>query len=209
MNIAQTLDQAADSLERVNWKQVTKELIELWDLIWKILILSIIFTHLAGKSLGNWVHSTNDRLAANWVRLIVPQTSVETEQAQIIVEEVSTTNLPVVEVELKLPPPLVIEDPWEGTIEVELMLPLALETMALPFTMPLMLTAVQAPVALLAADQDSTSQEQPPPPARRRRRSSAPRSLEETVNEEVEPPTTRRPRGPKAHRKRVRRTLAA
>lgn len=54
----------------------------------------------------------------------------------------------------------------------------------------------------------STLQEQPPP-VRRRRRSSAPRSLEETVNEEVEPPTTRRPRGPKAHRKRVRRTLAA
>lgn len=171
MNISQTLDQAADNLDQINWKEVFSELSKIWNLLWKILVISAILIYISGKALGNWVHRTNDFLSHHWVRLIVPPTYIE-RQAPIIVE-----------VELVLPPPLVIEDPWEGPIEVELMLPLALEFLAILFTTPPMLVAVQAPVALLAAGQDSTLQEQPPTP--------------------------RRPRGPKAHRKRVRRTLEA
>ena len=47
--------------------------------------------------------------------------------------------------------------------------------------------------------------DQPPPPARRRRSSSAPRSLKETVTEEVElTPPSRKPRGRRAHAQRNR-----
>ena len=174
-------------LSQINWEEVGL-------IVFHGLLTFAVGIYVAGETLGNWVHRTNDFLAHHWVRLIVPPTSVETEQAQIIVE-----------VELNLPPPLVIEDPWASPIKVELMLPLALEPLAIMFTAPLILAATQAPVALLAESQEVT---QPPAPTKRRR-SSAPRSPGKTVNEEVEPPTTRRPRGPKAHRKRVRRTLVA
>jgi hypothetical protein len=171
MNLAKTIDQTTDHLDNVDWNTVAKELIELWTIIFKGIIVLTVGIYIAGETLGNLVHRTNDFLSHHWVRLIVPPTYIE-RQAPIIVE-----------VELVLPPPLVIEDPWEGPIEVELMLPLALEPLAILFTTPPMLVAVQAPVALLAAGQDSTLQEQPA--------------------------TNRRPRGHKAHRKRVRRTLAA
>lgn len=206
MFISNILDQAADRLDNVDWKQLTKKAIKAWDFTFKIIVITMILTYLAGESLGTWVHQTNDWLAHQWVRLIVPPTSVETEQAQIIVEEVSPPTMPAVEVELNLPPPLVIEDPWASPIKVELMLPLALEPLAIMFTMPLLLTAVQAPVALLVAGQEVT---QPPAPTKRRR-GSAPRSQGNTVTKEVDPALpSRKPRGHKDHSKRVRRTLAA
>lgn len=194
MFISQKLNQAADSLEQVNWKQVTKDIIKTWDLFFNGLVILMVLIYLAGKTLGNLVHRTNDFLATNWVRMLglspipvmkeeeneeadevplptVPSTPTELEQAPtpVITEEVSPLTTPAVEVELKLPPPLFIEDPWEGTIEVELILPLVLETMAIPFTMPLLLTAAQAPVALLVAGQEVV--QQPPPVATNRRHS--------------------------------------
>lgn len=195
MFISNILDQAADRLDNVDWKQLTKKAIKAWDLLFKILVILMIVTYLACKLGVKLVYRLNDWLAHQWVRLIVPPTSVETEQAQIIVE-----------VELNLPPPLVIEDPWASPIKVELMLPLALEPLAIMFTAPLILAATQAPVALLAESQEVT---QPPAPTKRRR-GSAPRSQGNTVTKEVDPALpSRKPRGPKAHSKRVRRTLAA
>lgn len=151
MNISQVLDATADRLETINWKKVTKDVIKIWDILWKFIVITMILTYVAGEALGTWIHQTNDILAANWVRLIVPSNSVETEQAPIV-EQVSITP-PAVEVELMLPPaPLVVEDPWDDP-EVELKLPLALEPMAILFTAPLALTTAKAPVALLAAGQ--------------------------------------------------------
>ena len=185
MNISQKLDQAADSLDQINWEKVFAELIELRTMLFKGVIVLIVITYVAGETLGTWVHRTNDWLAHQWVRLIVPQTPVETEKAQIIVEEVSAPTTPAIMVE----PPL----------------PTAVETMAILFTTPLMLAAAQAPVALLAESQEVTQ----PPASTKRRRGSAPRSQEVTVTEHEEVQVTKKPSGRKAHDRRVRRTLAA
>lgn len=192
MNICKNLDQAADSLERVNWKQVTKELIELWTIIFKGIIVLTVIIYVAGETLGLWVHRTNDILATNWVRMLglspipvmeeeeneeedevplptVPSTPTELEQAPtpVITEEVSPLTTPAVKVEPPLPP-------------------VSTEVVEIP-----------------------EPQEQPPPARRRHSRNSASNSLKEIVNKEAEPATNSRPRGPKAHRRRVRRTLAA
>jgi hypothetical protein len=85
-------------LSLIDWEEVSK-------IVFHGLIALMVGIWVAGETLGHWVHRLNDWLAHHWVQLIVPQTSVETEQALIIVEEVSTTTLPIaVEVEPKLPP---------------------------------------------------------------------------------------------------------
>jgi hypothetical protein len=127
-------------LSLIDWQEVGL-------IVFHGLIALIVGIWIAGELLGKWVHWLNDILAANWVRLIMPPPSVETEQALIIVEEVDT------------PMP---------AVEVELMLPLVLEPMEILFTTPLMLAAAQAPVALLVAGQEVV--QQPPPVATSRRR---------------------------------------
>lgn len=191
MNISQKLDQATNSLEKVDWKEVFSELSELWILLWKIVITLVVITKVSGEALGNLVHLLNDILAANWVRMLglSPIPVMEDEENEEDDEvPLPTVSSPPTEVG-QAPLPVITEEvsvPTPPAVKVELPLP-----------------TVAKVVEILELD------EQPPPTARRRRRGSAPRLLEETVNEEVEPPTTRRPRGPKAHRKRVRRTLAA
>lgn len=112
MNIAQFLDQTIASLKKVDWEQVTKDLINLWVTFFKVSVALVIITYLIGKTFSHWVHRTNDWLAHHWVRLIVPPPSVEKEQAPIVAKAVSTTTLVVAEVEPKLPPiPLVVEIP--------------------------------------------------------------------------------------------------
>jgi hypothetical protein len=161
MNISQFLDQAVASLEKVEWKKIGIKIVEIWDLFFKIVVITMILTYIGGKALGTWVHQTNDRLAANWVRLIVLQTPVMEEEKN----EEDEAPLPAT----PSPTPLSIQDPWESPIEVELMLPLALEPLAILFTTPLMLAAAQAPVALLAAGQP-VAQQDPAPATNRRRR---------------------------------------
>ena len=104
MNIAQFLDQTIASLKKVDWEQVTKDLINLWVTFFKVSVALVIITYLIGKTFSHWVHRTNDWLAHHWVRLIVPPPSVEKEQAPIVAKAVSTTTLVVAEVEPKLPP---------------------------------------------------------------------------------------------------------
>jgi hypothetical protein len=147
-------------LAQIDWKEVGL-------IVFHGLIALMVGTYVAGETLGNWVHSTNDKLAANWVRLIVVPPTPAEEQAPLpgITEEVSVPTPPTV-------------------VEVEPLLPPVAEVVEI-----------------------STLQEQPPP-VRRRRRSSAQRSLEETVNEEVEPPITRRPRGRRAHKNRNKQAAA-
>lgn len=83
MNISQALDQTADRLEQVDWKKIGIKIVEIWDRFFKILVILMVLTYLAGKSLGNWVHQTNDRLAANWVRLIMPPTPLMEDEAPL------------------------------------------------------------------------------------------------------------------------------
>ena len=184
MNISQTLDQAANSLDQINWKEASKEAIGTYFFLCQAVVIFCWGTYLAFKA-GLWlIHRLNDILAANWVRMLglspipvmeeeeneedefplqtTPSTPSEVEQAPLpgITKEVSVPTPPVVEVELNLPP----------VAEV-----------------------VEIPVL---DDQ---------PPARRRRSSSAPRSLKETVTEEVElTPPSRKPRGRRAHAQRNR-----
>jgi hypothetical protein len=174
-------------LETIDWKQIAIKIIEIWDRFFKIIVITTILTYLGGKSLGTWVHQTNDRLAANWVRMIVHQIPLMEEEEN----EEDEAPLPTA----PSPTPLVVANPWEAPIEVELMLPM--EPMASPFTMPL-LAAEQAPVALLAASQEVP--QEPTPTAtngRRRRKKSAPTQ---------EPVTSSRTRGPRAHANRNRQT---
>jgi hypothetical protein len=200
MKISQAIDQTAKSLEKTDWKQIAIKIIKIWDLFFRRLAITIILTYLVGKSLGNWVHRLNDWLAHHWVRLIVPQTTAETGQATIVVEEVSNTPLPV-KVEPMLPPaPLVVQDPWEATIEVELTLPL--KPLAILFTAPLMIAATQAPVALLAP----APQEQQKPARRRRRQSAQPAVV---ATEELELLQKRRPRGRRAHQEERKKARQA
>jgi len=110
MNISQFLDQTIASLKKVDWEQVTKDLINLWVTFFKVSVALVIITYLIGKTFSHWVHRTNDWLAHHWVRLIVPQTPIMEEEEN---EE---------DEEAPLPTPLV-EDPLESPIEVELMLP--------------------------------------------------------------------------------------
>lgn len=175
MNISKTLDQASDSLEKVDWKQLTKEIVDLWVAFFKVIVTLAVLTYLIGKHLGHGIHRLNDWLAHHWVRVIVPQNSVETEQAPIIVEEVSTATPTITEVEPTLP------------LE---------ESLSTLFNTPLMIAAVREPVALLAPE----LQEQQTP-ARRRRRQSAQPAVAVT---EATPAPTQRPRGPRAHRDKQR-----
>ena len=183
MNISQKLDQATNSLDQINWKKVFSELSELWILLWKIVITLVVITKVAGETLGNWMHRTNDQLAANWVRMLALNPVMEEEENEeekvlpptvpSTPTEVEQTPLPGITEEVSVPTPPTV-------VEVEPLLPPVAEVVEI-----------------------STLQEQPPP-VRRRRRSSAQRSLEETVNEEIEPTTNRRPRGRRAHAKRNR-----
>lgn len=175
MNISKTLDQAADSLDQVNWKKVTKEVIDLWTTVFNGLVILGVLTYLTGEAFGHSIHNLNDWLAHHWVRVIVPQNSVETEQAPIIVEEVSTATPTITEVEPTLP------------LE---------ESLSTLFNTPLMIAAVREPLALLAPE----LQEQQTP-ARRRRRQSAQPAVAVT---EATPAPTQRPRGPRAHRDKQR-----
>lgn len=183
MNLSKPLDQAADSLDQINWKKVFSELSELWILLWKIVITLVVITKVAGETLGNWVHRTNDQLAANWVRMLALNPVMEEEENE----------------EDEVPPPTVPSTPPEegqeiGLISDEVSVPTPL-VVEVALNLPQVAEVVEI----------STLQEQPPPPARRRRsRNSASNSLEETVNKEIEPTTNRRPRGRRAHAKRNR-----
>lgn len=179
-------------LSLIDWEELSK-------IVFHGLIALMVGIWVAGETLGHWVHRLNDWLAHHWVQLIVLQTSVETEQALIIVEEVSTTTLPiVVEVELMLPPtPMVVVDPWYDMSEVEPILPL--ESLSTFFNTPLMIAAVREPVALLAPE----LQEQQTP-ARRRRRQSTQKSPQEVVKPESPLSQLRRPRGRRAHQDKQR-----
>lgn len=159
MFISNILDQVADRLDNVDWKQLTKKAIKAWDFAFKIIVITMILTYLAFKAGVSLVYRLNDWLAHHWVRLIVPPTPLMEEEEN----EEDEAPLPAA----PSPTPVVIPDPWDTPIEVELMLPLALEPLAILFTTPLMLAATQAPVALLAAGQEVA---QPPAPAKRRRR---------------------------------------
>ncbi len=195
MNISKTLDQAADSLDQVKWKQVTKELIDLWVTFFKVMVTLAVLTYLIGKHLGHGIHRLNDWLATKWVQVLGLAGPTKLGRASPL-----TVEIVVVEVEPKLPPAPVIEDPWEAPIEVETMLPLALEPMAILFTAPLMIVAAQAHVALLAP----AVQEQPPPSPRNRRRQSA----QPAVTEAATTPT-QRSRGRRAHQERKKNRQAA
>jgi hypothetical protein len=191
MNLSQTLDQAANSLEKVDWNTVAKELIELWTLLFKGFIVLVVITKVAGETLGNLVHRTNDILAANWVWMLGFSTIPVMEEEENEEDEFPLQTTPSTPAEAgQNPLPVITEEVsvhTPPTVEVEPMLPPVAEVVEIPVL-----------------------DEQPPPPARRRRsRNSASNALEETVTEEAEPATNRRPRGPKAHGKRVRRTLAA
>jgi hypothetical protein len=191
MFISQKLNQAADSLEQVNWKQVTKDIIKTWDLFFNGLVILMVLIYLAGKTLGNLVHRTNDILAANWVWMLGLSTIPVMEEEENEEDEFPLQTTPSTPAEAgQNPLPVITEEVpvhTPPTVEVEPMLPPVAEVVEIPVL-----------------------DEQPPPPARRRRsRNSASNALEETVTEEAEPATNRRPRGPKAHGKRVRRTLAA
>lgn len=189
MNLSKPLDQAADSLDQINWKKVFSELSELWILLWKIVITLVVITKVAGETLGNLVHLLNDILAANWVRMLALNPVMEEEENE----------------EDEVPPPTVPSTPPEAGQEIGLIS----EEVSVP-TPPTVVEVEPLLPPVAEVVEISTLQEQPPPPASRRRsRNSASNSLEETVNEEVEPATNRRPRGRRAHSKRVRRTLAA
>jgi len=218
MNISQKLDQAAGRLNTIDWEKVTKDVIKIWDLFFKVLVILMILTYIAGKSLGTWVHQTNDWLAHQWVRLIVPPTSVEGQALiTVVTKKVSVPTPPtIVEVEPPLPPiPLMIEDPWESPIEVELMLPL--EPIAILFTSPLLLAVAQAPVALLTAGQEVPQQtpplapvvvqkpirkepvrQAPPPETNNRRKKEKPAPTQVTA---------KTPRGRRAHQNRTRQIV--
>jgi hypothetical protein len=190
MNLAKTIDQTTDHLDNVDWNTVAKELIELWTLLFKGFIVLVVITKVAGETLGNLVHRTNDILAANWVWMLGLSTIPVMEEEENEEDEFPLQTTPSTPAEAgQNPLPVITEEVsvhTPPTVEVEPMLPPVAEVVEIPVL-----------------------DEQPPPPARRRRRSSAPRSLKETVTEEAEPATNPRPRGPKAHGKRVRRTLAA
>jgi hypothetical protein len=128
-----------------------------------------------GEFLVRWVHRTNDWFAHHWVRLIVPQTSVETEQAPIV-EVVSNAIPAITEVEPTLP----------------------LDSLSTLFNTPLMLAATKAPVALLAPSQ----QRQQKPDSSKRRRQSAPESPPVVAVTKAAPTPTRRSRGHRAHDRR-------
>ena len=195
MNLSQALDQTADRLEQVEWKKIGIKIVEIWDLFFKIVVIAMIITYLAGKALGTWVHQTNDRLAANWVRLIVPQTPVMEEEEN----EEDEAPLPAT----PSPTPLSIQDPWESPIEVELMLPLALEPLAILFTTPLMLAAAQAPVALLAAGQEAKKpvRKAPTPTS-----TPCPKRKESASIQAAPATNSHRKRGRRAHKNRARQT---
>lgn len=170
-------------LAQIDWQEVGL-------IVFHGLIALMVLIYVVAETIGKWVHRTNDWLAHHWVRLIVPSSPDEGQAP--IVEEVSATTLPTVEVELKLPPvPLVIQDPWTSPIEVKLMLPLA--PMAILFAAPLALAAAQAPVALLAAGQPVSENPFPATNGRRRRVKSQPTQATTT---------TPRPRGRRAHANR-------
>ncbi|MEY2986091.1 MAG: hypothetical protein RJB24_320 [Candidatus Parcubacteria bacterium] len=181
MNLSNICVPTGRILSLIDWEEVGL-------IVFHGLITFAVGIYVAGETLGNWVHRTNDQLAANWVRMLALTPVMEEEENEEDEVPLPTVSSPPTEVG-QAPLPVITEEvsvPTPPTVvEVEPLLPQVAEVVEI-----------------------STLQEQPPP-VRRRRRSSAPRSLEETVNEEVEPPTTRRPRGPKAHRRRVRRTLAA
>lgn len=188
MNISQVLDQAADRLDNVDWKTVAKELIELWTIIFKGIIVLTVGIYIAGETLGTWVHRTNDWLAANWVRMLALTPVMEEEENEE--DEVPLPTVPSTPPEARQEIRLIADEvsvPTPPTIvEVEPMLPL-----------------VQAEVVeILVLD------EQPPPVRRSRSRNSASNSLEETVNKEAEPATPRRPRGRRAHKNRNKHIAA-
>jgi len=136
-------------LSLIDWEEVSK-------IVFHGLIALMVGIWVAGETLGSWLHRTNDWLAHHWVRLIVTPTPVMEEEEN---EE---------DEEIPLPAPL--EDPWASPIEIELMLALALEPLAILFTTPLLLAAAQAPVALLAAGQDVVQQTPPAATNGRRKR---------------------------------------
>jgi hypothetical protein len=181
MNISQFLDQTADSLDQVKWKQVTKELIDLWVTFFKVMVTLAIITYLTGKELGHVIHRLNDWLAAKWLQVLGLTGPTELGRA-------SPTTVEIVEETI--------------AVEVEPMLPL--ESLSTLFNTPLMIAAVREPVALLAPE----LQEQQTP-ARRRRRQSTPKSPQEVVKPESPLSQLRRPRGRRAHQERKKNRQAA
>ena len=109
MNLSKTLDQVADSLDQIDWKKIFSELSELWDFLWKIVIISIILTYFACKMGFRMIYKLNDLLSRNWVRMLrLEQNSTHAEAGQapipVITDEVSVPTPLAVEVEPQLPP---------------------------------------------------------------------------------------------------------
>lgn len=81
MFISNTCVRTGRILAQIDWKEVAL-------IVFHGLIAFAVGIYVAGETLGNWVHRTNDKLAANWVRLIVvPPTPAEGQALIIEVEQ--------------------------------------------------------------------------------------------------------------------------
>lgn len=69
MNISQLLDQTANSLEKVDWKKVSRETIYLWVNFFRAVVALAVITYLTGEALGHGVHRLNEWLATKWLQV--------------------------------------------------------------------------------------------------------------------------------------------
>jgi len=163
MNISKTLDQASDSLEKVDWKQLTKEIVDLWVAFFNVIVTLAVLTYLIGKHLGHGIHRLNDWLATKWVQVLGLAGPTKLGRASPLTVEIVV-------------------------VEVETMLPLG--SLSTLFNTPLMLAETKAPVALLA--QAVVVQEQQSPAPRNRRRQSAQPAVTEAATTPTQRPRGRR-----------------
>jgi hypothetical protein len=103
MPLSQLMDNTVQKINQSNWKQLTKEVIDLWTTVFNGLVILGVLTYLTGEAFGHSVHNLNDWLTAKWLQVLGLTGPTELGRA-------SPTNVGIVEetiaveVEPKLPP---------------------------------------------------------------------------------------------------------
>jgi hypothetical protein len=103
MNFSQFMDDTVQKVDQIDWKQVTKDLLDLWVTVFNGLVILGVFTYITGKILGHVIHNVNDWLATKWLQVLGLAGPTKLGRASPLTVEIAEETI-VVEVEPMLPP---------------------------------------------------------------------------------------------------------